>query len=238
MSVNAGTRRFEIRDGQSVPLPRVPDVSIDDKQGIAKTVHLLGHLARYNFLKDLQPTKAPSSFSPDKFRFEPVDTDGYALVQSAGVYEATDKQGVDLQFESVGRAQNIHIAIFLFNATWGIEKLYPEDGQPTAQVVPGHDPTLPFELTMNIPRGRPEDPPDTIDLFRAYVYAGDHQPSWDELSLPDLPIDASLVPPGLPAEPVLEENVGDDNMSRNVVRQQSSRENWTVLEFRIRTSPS
>ncbi|KAL4756987.1 caspase domain-containing protein [Aspergillus foveolatus] len=246
VAINVESKMFEIRDYRSIRLPRVPTISIGDERGIAKVIHILRRIARYTALECLEYSPKLGTLSPDNFRFEAVDKDGQYLPQVKGLYEANDRQEIELRFFNLKAAENTHVAIFSFNATWGVEKMYPEDGQPTAHVPPVAEAAVSVVITMEIPKGSPADPLDITDLFRAYVYTGDHPPSWDEIVLPNLPTDASVVPVDLPVEPILEEDVGD-GLSRNGTKPRSRRtnrkrdapdKNWTVLDLRVHTSPN
>jgi len=247
VSLDHVARRLEIRNGQGVRVPRVPGISVDGEGAGAKVAHMLKHLARFKALVGLDYGNPPNSLTTSDYSFELLDEDGKVLKLSEGGYDARDNQQVTARFTNKSTTNDVHVAMFMFNATWGVERIYPEDGQPTAQAVAGGERALTCDLTMCIPRvAHPEDPPDIRDLFRAYVYVGDHPPSWDELLLPDIPVHADLVPAGLPVEPVLEEDIGgDDSTSRNRrpptkrrARNKKPKEQWTVLDFWVHTSPA
>ncbi|KAH7020467.1 caspase domain-containing protein [Ilyonectria destructans] len=240
--VNIGARQINIGDGGGNQLRRVPGISVDDALAIPKIVHIVRHVGRYNALKGYQCPRSSSAFSPDDFRFKPIYEGGETLAQSSNVYKAIKDEKIVIRFENIGSLQNIHVAIFMFNSSWGIEKLEPEGGQPMVQVVPGPQPHDVESFIMCIPKGSRKGVPDeadVIDLYRAYVYAGDQPPSWDELQLPNLPIDASSVSSGLYVEPVLEEDMENEDFLRNATRIKKKRkrslqgELWTILEFKI-----
>ncbi|KAF2965536.1 hypothetical protein GQX73_g8061 [Xylaria multiplex] len=250
VSFDHHTRSLVINNSKGVRVPRVPAISIEDEGAGAKIIHLLKHLARYMALETLAYAEPSTSIITGNYRFELLDAHGDALEMLEQGYEVRDNQEVTVRFVNQSSAKNVHVAIFMFNATWGVERIYPEDGQPTAQVVPGEGEALTCDLIMCITkRAHFEDPPDIRDLFRAYVYVGDHPPSWDELQLPDIPADAGLVPAGLAVEPMLDEDIGEgQSMTRNRKkgyrrrrRQDGDRvtnnvDEWTVLDFWVHTT--
>ncbi|KAI1355888.1 hypothetical protein F5Y01DRAFT_267996 [Xylaria sp. FL0043] len=240
VSLDNDSRKLVIKDGKGVRIPRVPGISVDDEGAAAKITYLLKNLARFIALKTFAYVKPSTSMVISDYRFELLDDDEKKLEKSNEAYELRDNQAVIVRFMNQSNAKNVHVAIFMFNATWGVDKIYPTEGQPTAQVVPGDEGAVLCGVAMCVTkRAHPEDPPDIRDLFRAYIYVGDHPPSWDELQLPDIPANAACVPTGLPVEPMLDEDVGEDEITRNrrkgYVRRRSKdsdkADQWTMLEF-------
>ncbi|KAH6974440.1 hypothetical protein BKA56DRAFT_94633 [Ilyonectria sp. MPI-CAGE-AT-0026] len=252
VSLNRNTRSIEICDGRGARLHRVPAVPIDDEGAVAKVAYMLKHLSRYKALANLDYGRPPDSLATDSYRFELLDRHGQALQPATTdkTYHVENGQAVTVRFANQSTTENVQVAMFMFNATWGIERIYPEDGQPTAQAVPSDTQALLCGLDMYIPPpAHTDDPPDIYDLIRAYIYVGDHPPSWDELLLPDVPPDADLLPVDLPVEPVLEEDLGggSDDDTRNKKPKRPSRkphkvtaaiDPWNMLEFRVHTRPS
>ncbi|KAK1856146.1 hypothetical protein CCHR01_01211 [Colletotrichum chrysophilum] len=233
----------------------VPNIPANDPNRARKAARILNHMARFNALKSIEHGLLSRALSRDGFTFEPLDDSALwrplANLES-GMYEARHGQIIRLLFRNIGPATNIHLAVFSFNSTRGIEKFYPEDGQPMALVYPRNTSEASFasqehfvRLQMHTPQKANPGDSDTVDLYRAYVYQGNSPPSWDELSLPDLPNDARNITEELPVEPVLEEHSGrsDDmrnarrlpgNVSKDLDRLKVSEDPWTFLEFRIR----
>ncbi|GAW15107.1 hypothetical protein ANO14919_045160 [Xylariales sp. No.14919] len=246
VSIDDATERLEIRDSQDVRVSRVPAVSVDGEGAGAKILHILNHLARFKALQSLNYISPSTSLSTSQYVLEMLGPDGNPLEISNGVYQARDNQDVTARFVNKSVERNVHVAIFMFNATWSLERMYPEDGQPTAQVAPGEDQAATVDLTMCIPpeRAHPDDPPHARDLLRAYVYVGAHPPSWDELLLPDIPANADLIPTGLQVDPLLGDGEGEGGDSsrngkrskRRQVTQVNSSRQWTVLDLWVHTT--
>ncbi|OJD33591.1 caspase domain-containing protein [Diplodia corticola] len=105
-----------------------------------------------------------------------------------------------------------------------------------------------FRVDMILPeKTNEEDSNAADDLYRAYVYIGEKPPSWDELSLPDIPKDSSRIAAEGPAagvEPVCHDGTKPDPFSRGGRAHPDSSEDeqviveWTVVDFRIRIDAS
>ncbi|QYS95108.1 Caspase domain-containing protein [Trichoderma simmonsii] len=240
--LNSDTNTFEIKDNQHKRVARVPAISVIDYRAGGKIARMLKQLARFNALADLDYMygEPSGSLTAGNYTFELLDREtGKALKPSEGTYEVKDNQQVEVRFVNNSEDKNVHVAIFMFNATWGIQRVYPEeDGQPTAQAMP-RDMELTCGLQMCIPRTvHADDPPDIRDRFRAYVYRGDKPPSWDELLLPDIPADAGLVPSVLTMEPKAVEDTGDASRNgKRLPKSKKSHGEWGLLEFWVHTTP-
>ncbi|KAJ8131832.1 hypothetical protein O1611_g1791 [Lasiodiplodia mahajangana] len=237
VSLDIHNKNVEIKDGQNKSLSRVPTIPLDEDAG-GKVVYMLKHLARFKALEAFDYAKPPSSLAVGDYKFELLDDNGGALGMSGDVYEASNKQEVTVQFENNSASDNVHVAIFVFGSAWEIQRIHPENGQPTAHVPANRNTTC--DITMYIPKRIRM----AKDLFRAYVFDGDHPPSWDELVLPGLTADADFIPTRLPVEPVLEEDVEDEGAARDAKKGHAKRrprkveknEPWAVLDFWVHTS--
>lgn len=238
-------RAFEIRDANNIRVARIPEISIEDERRGSKIAHILSHLLRFKALKHLEKARLSDTFSTVDFEFDPLNKRKEILSKKAGQYEASHNQDLKIRFINKSQASNIHIAIFCFTASWGIMKVYPEDGQPTAQVPPNGCQPLLIDMYTWIPASASsKDPSDVSDLYRAYIYDGDDPPSWDDISLPKLPTLSSEITPGLPVEPVVIEQ--NDDPSRDpgkrsptkVKNKHVRKGEWIVMDFKIHTSPN
>lgn len=245
-SLNYDTNSFEIKDAQHERVARVPAISVlDDRAGV-KIAYMLKHLERFSAVADFSYGEPPNLLDPQSYTFELLDDQGTALIPLGNEYEVRNGQDLTIRFvNNDTTAKNVHVAIFLFSATWGIQRCYPEDGQSTIQAMPD-DKALTCDIRMSIPRAvHDTDPPDIRDRFRAYIYRGDQPPSWDELLLPDIPAHAGSVPEVLVVEPLPEEEDEEDG-SRNIKKpsrgtkprvQNEKEESWQVKDFWVHTTP-
>ncbi|KJZ69989.1 hypothetical protein HIM_10634 [Hirsutella minnesotensis 3608] len=201
----------------------------------------LAAVSRFQAIKNLRYGAPQHSLRLGRFTFELLDSNGTPLQKaSSGKYEVLEGQELVVSFVDNEHSQPVHISIFNLNATWGVEKLHPGDGQDSEETLA--DKPVRVDVRMEIPGGTNADPPEIDDIIRAFIYTGEHPPSWDELILPNLPAESSQVFPDLPVEAVLfapdlpENPLGSRQMK--VRRQQERGGQWAVLDFVVRTSRS
>ncbi|KJZ70852.1 hypothetical protein HIM_09766 [Hirsutella minnesotensis 3608] len=231
----------EIQDENGRRFSRIPKVSLGQEDGVTKLAHIINHLARFQAIKNLRYGAPQHSLRLESFTFELLDSNGTPLQKaSSGKYEVLEGQELVVSFVDNERSQPVHISIFNLNATWGVEKLHPGDGQDSEETLA--DKPVRVDVRMEIPGGTKADPPEIDDIIRAFIYTGEHPPTWDELTLPNLPAESSQVFPDLPVEAVLfapdlsENPLGSRQMK--VRRKQEREGQWAVLDFVVRTSRS
>lgn len=234
-------QHFEFHDEKGVRLSRLPKISLEDAEGSKKLAHILRHLARFQAIQGLQNSNPQSSLSPANFTFELLDTNEKPLPKaSSGKYEIEEGQAITISFVNNKLLKPVHVAFFSLNATWGIEKLSPQGGQPSEEAF-GHNPVR-CTVEMEIPGKASEDDPSEIDdTIKACVYAGEPPLSWDELALPNLPLEVSLIWPDTPVEAAFVgyDPVADAHRNPKAVTTPSTmREGrWAILDFIVHTSP-
>lgn len=134
-----GKRSFRIetdQDGHWVPVSRVPFIRLDDPDAKSKVSYMLRHLARFRALANHDyAIEGSNANSTADYTFELLGAE-----KTDGVYETKHGDEVDVRFRNNSKLKdhNVHIAIFMFNATWGVERLHPhpDDGQTTTHLVP------------------------------------------------------------------------------------------------------
>ncbi|OHE92592.1 hypothetical protein CORC01_12103 [Colletotrichum orchidophilum] len=254
-TVLVGTEVIEIRDGKNIHLDRVPKISVKDPEASWKVASILVHLSRLSNLRDHHGSVVPESLESVRFTFEPFDRKKDEILDknTTGLYKARDGQEIRLRFRNVSASQNIHLAIFSFNATWGVEKFWPADGQPM-QLVPPYErdsraakkQEVCRSLKVSIPpKAKPEDSNKVVDLYRAYIYQGELPTSWDEICLLDLPSNASEITKlgSEPLKPSLKKfkkhERGHETRNGKALDDSESESDeevdrhWWVLDFRI-----
>ncbi|KAJ4014188.1 hypothetical protein NW752_005905 [Fusarium irregulare] len=232
-------RGFLVKTRQDNGMRQLPVIAIDDGDLIPKIMYLLKHLARFHALKNFDHGPHSKRFQPDYYSFELLEYEGGALNSSEGLFQAEEEQEVTVRFTNNSSVDNVHVAIFTFNATHGIERLCPSEGQPTEQVPHGKERPMTCDLGLYIPDA---ESLEAIDVYRAYVYVGENPPSWDELILPDVPAEASQVPTGLTVEahPEMELSSGEGTRNGKKIKKKrvldESGSEWGILEFTVRTA--
>lgn len=129
----------------------------------------------------------------------------------------------------------------------GTRKIYPGYGQNADEIRGigdvehnGEDKReigLELEIKSSIPKKSVcEDPSDAFDQFFVFVCGVDDRgsPSWDEISLPSLPIDGSLLNLDDFAVYIDGLDAGKQLDSKGIVGRPAVRE-WSVLGFHVRT---
>lgn len=239
ITFDAVKKGFLVEARQNKGMRQLPTIASNDENVIPKVLYLLKHLARFHALKYFNHGTHSKRFQPDDYSFELLEYQGGALNSSEGIYQAKEDQEVTVRFTNNSAVDNVHVAIFLFNATYGTERLCPSEGQPTEQVPRGKERPMTCDLGLYIPDS---ESLEARDVYRAYVYVGDNPPSWDELILPDIPANASQVPTDLLVEAIPETDLKGGDVTRNgkkIKKKRAFDENaseWGILEFTVRTT--
>jgi hypothetical protein len=238
ITFDAIKRGFLVEARQNNGMRQLPTISANDENVIPKVLCLLKQLARFHALKYFNHGPHSKHFQPDDYSFELLEYQGGGLKSSEGVYQAKEDQEVTVRFTNNSAVDNVHVAIFTFNATYGVERLCPSEGQPTEQVPRGKERPMTCDLGLYIPDS---ESLEARDVYRAYVYVGDNPPSWDELILPDIPANASQVPTDLSVEATPETDLKGGEVTRNgkkIKKKRALDDNgyeWGILEFTVRT---
>ncbi|KAK6524475.1 hypothetical protein TWF281_011383 [Arthrobotrys megalospora] len=190
--------KFEIlTDGKQ--LPRVPKLSSKDEKWIQKLSYLLSHLARFRALEAIPKGIPNQLLSSNCFSFT-VTTRGplpRPIRYYDGRYHAPGGQELIISFKLTENYpyESCYVSFYGFSSSWGIQKLYPGPGQTARKTHKlGKER---FKVVMEAPHeGTEGDSFDIEDTIRAYIST--KETSWEEHSLPDLPIEASSIPIELP----------------------------------------
>ncbi|EWC46495.1 hypothetical protein DRE_04218 [Drechslerella stenobrocha 248] len=246
ISVHPQHKTFEIYENgkRLARLPRI--VSKDVEQQAESLAYALRRVARFRDIKRLGNDDGCNPLEPGSFLFQLHGESGEHLRKDTdGVYRVVDGQSVTISFKLLNSRNresdldSVDVAFFNLNPSWGIQKLYPGPGQSVHKT---HEKsTERFSIQMSIPqRTSAEDPEEIEDTIRAYVYAGDQPPSWDELVLEDLPVEDTLIPLDFRIDAIkTQEPQKKPAMQRNAgVNGRSTKEpRWGVLDIKIRTIP-
>ncbi|CAG7555673.1 unnamed protein product [Fusarium equiseti] len=109
---------------------QLPTIAANDENVIPKALCLLKHLVRFHALKYFNHGPHSKRFQPDDYSFELLEYQGGALKSSEGVYQAKEDQEVTVRFTNNSAVDNVHVAIFTFNATYGVERLCLHHREP------------------------------------------------------------------------------------------------------------
>ncbi|KAF7184207.1 hypothetical protein CNMCM7691_004832 [Aspergillus felis] len=242
-------RRFRIADENGSPLSRVPAIPMDDgdknespKSGVAKLASVLRHLARYLSVRDLRNRDPRTSLALGNFRCTVTNSDGEDVPKGpSGCYEVRESEVFYIEIKNVRLMRPVYVNLVCTAASWQIMKLNRLD-ESTGTEVWASEPYV-HEMNMIIPETQKEDCQEGVyDLIKAFVYTGPHPPSWDELTLPKLPVDASAIAfhsTSDPVEPIISNLQKREGSFREPGPPLPSHapEKWGVLEFWIHTTP-
>ncbi|KAF3920063.1 Metacaspase-1 [Arthrobotrys entomopaga] len=240
----SGEGYFKIRDNNSRRLANIPTISISEDSAVEKLAYTICHLARFRDIKNLQSRNELSSLASMPFVFELLTTTGdYIPKSSNGGYEVKENQEVIISFTNRNPARPVYVTFFCLTSAWGIEKLCPLDGSrgyKTWESEPVQDPD---PLSFGIPpRAGPDDPAEVDDILRACVYYGNDPPSWNGLTLPDLPTQGRAIRIEEALEAVLgvPEN-GDQARNSKVVKEDgisgvASDGDWAFIDIVVHVS--
>jgi hypothetical protein len=212
---------FVILDGEGLPLSRIPQIPLDDKQKTEKLIHVLLHLSRFREIERLKNYNLYTSLKPKSFSFDLLDEELTLLSKNpSGGYDVEHEDIVNISFVNNSQFESVHVTILELNATWGIKKLHAEEtfeGYPVKR-----------RLRMRIPPPTsPHDPADINDTYRAIVCAGTRIPSWDAIQLPDITLDKD--------RSNWFRNADDDVDTSNIQATRTTL--WQFLDLVIHTSP-
>jgi hypothetical protein len=212
---------FVILDGDGLPLARIPQIRLDDKQKTEKLIHVLQHLARFRAIESLKNYNPYSSLRPKNFSFNLLDEELTPLSKNAsGKYDVQHEDIVHVFVVNKSQFESVHVTIFELNATWGIRKIHAE------QTIEDYPVTR--RLRMRIPPPTsPQDPAEINDTIRVIVCTGTRIPSWDTIQLPDITLDRD--------SSNWFRNTDDDAVANNIPAMRATL--WQFLDLVIHTSP-
>ncbi|KAK4235079.1 hypothetical protein C8A03DRAFT_37086 [Achaetomium macrosporum] len=212
---------YELQSGDQKRLARVPRVPRDDPDAARKVARMLQHIARYQDVETFALRVAQRSSSAGELKVECKVLNSDAPLprhaEKPWCYQVTEDHAFDLHVAySAPRGQNVWMALFTLNGSWGIQKVYPMRGENAAAMQSNSDEdkdedeggdedgndycefTEKVEITTGIPpKCVEEDPAEMEDRFLVFVCRGIglSAPSWEDICLPSLPPDSSLLRP-------------------------------------------
>lgn len=166
-----------------------------------------------------------------------------------GRYRVHENDFIIYTFSYHGPFDALWMAIFLLSSSWGIRKVYPGKGQNAEEIwstEPGLDPLV-LRIKLNIPpKCADSDPDDTVDKIVVFAASKSDDrgvaitaPCWDELALPPLPVDSSV----LPLDDKVDAWCVDEDSSRGDSQMQATKVSgprrifWYSTSFDIHTFP-
>jgi hypothetical protein len=268
VSINA-KGNFEVCQAAIGRLDRVPEVSQKDPDAVRKLATIFRHIARYRVIEQLLLSRPKLHLDRDMFQLACLVKDSEEKLRQdlSGKYIAREKTGFDFELTYFGPPDSsVWMALFELNASWGIRKLYPGYGRNAEEVTSsenvdedverGGTILRKFSLKLDVNTYIPqkcvsEDRPDTIDQFLVFVCAVDDKspPSWDEISLPPLPVASEMLNTGDfgayrydPTTDELETDKGGSGKRPGKAKKKAKEKPflrpWNILGFQVQTFPA
>ncbi|PVH71736.1 hypothetical protein DL98DRAFT_93299 [Cadophora sp. DSE1049] len=214
---------FEI-DKYGIRLERLPTVSINDKLAIPRLIHVLRHVTRYSDIQGMWDRPRTCIVVEEDFDIRPTnDSEMPRMTNGIRRFTLVEGETLTLEFAYTGPLASVWVQFYELNASWGIEKkleklMYPKVPEPPVAIVT----TIP-------PKGRENDAEDVTDRYMIFISDNRDRRSWDEISLPCLPIGAGP----------LESETADypPDFTRGEWVQADPAPIWGLSVFEIRTLP-
>jgi hypothetical protein len=224
-------------------LPRLPKIQLGGiEQQIERLAYILRHLARFREIEKLQNDEIENPLKSEWFLFRLETESGRLTRDPSGTYQVMDGQPLIVSFKLLKECglESVYVTFFNLNPSWGIHKLYPGPGQSVHKTAENR--LERFRIRMSIPdKSSAEDPHDIYDTIRVFVYAGENPPSWDELALPNLPVEDALIPLDFRVDAIMSDvqTLACPARQAEASRERSAIETdrWGVLDIKIHTTP-
>ncbi|EPS39708.1 hypothetical protein H072_6503 [Dactylellina haptotyla CBS 200.50] len=226
-------------------IPRLPKIPTNDKDWIVKVSYLLNHVARFRALNEIKNDMIDLEDSLDRnwvtFQVARTDYKG-GIVKSGSGKKLQVQEHTELEFtftlSDKSPLDHVYLGVYAFSPSWSVQKVHPGPGQPLIKVRRGTTET--FWLQPEIPLASTADDPEIVeDTVKAFVCTS--QETWEEIELPDLPVNAFFNPTkhlihGTEAFEDLEEK---DRNARVISREEHTDDSpkWLILDITVETSP-
>jgi hypothetical protein len=226
---------FEIQENGK-RLSRIPKLSVEDDKWRQRLAYLLSHLARFRAIEALPNNMIDDPLPCNWFSFKVQALSGQLVRESNGRYNVTEGQRVVVSFRLKEECplEYVYVSFFGLHPSWGIRKLHPGPGQFAFKT--SRSRLERFGISMEIPPGRSDDPVEINDIIRVFIST--NEASWEEIALPDLPVEGSFVP--LESEGDVALSVQDPDAESLAARNSKSfsmgEEKWGVMDIIIHTS--
>ncbi|KAF3315813.1 hypothetical protein TWF173_003009 [Orbilia oligospora] len=179
-------------------ITRIPRVPLEDGKWIQKTAYLLCHLARFYALhalpNDLNRIKTPFPANWFSYTAEAKGLETIQKVDEKYHVKGGEELKISLKLNDICPLEFVYVTFYGFNSVWGIHKVHPGPGQAAIKV-PRKRPER-FAIAIDVaPPNSEGNSVDIEDTIRALIST--REVSWEELTLPDLPVEELSVLEGL-----------------------------------------
>ncbi|KAK6511197.1 hypothetical protein TWF481_000118 [Arthrobotrys musiformis] len=178
------------REGK--PVPRIPIVSIEDREWIQKLSFLICHLARFEALSRQQTEFVTEPLPPHWFTFTAKAKGLEPIRECEEAYHVKGGQKliVSFQLNDSCPLESAYVSFYTFSSAWGIHKIHPGPGQNSTKLSKRR--VERFGIGVDPPPSTGEYLGEIQDTIRAFICTSDI--SWEELMLPDLPLEDLSIP--------------------------------------------
>ncbi|KAG5800535.1 hypothetical protein H9Q69_000422 [Fusarium xylarioides] len=182
-----------IQDRDGNRLPWLPKICTSQPGAVRMLARTVNHFTRFYAIKTLSYGRPPGNLPRSRFEFVAKDKNTDVILpndETGRFFQAYNGQrivvGLSVRREPKGESPPTYGVIFQLSDQFGVIQRSPPKHTPMAELLQGDGDYLFIEGTMAIPSGRETNRMNVTDTYRAYIYCGKTQPSWDELELHEI----------------------------------------------------
>ncbi|KAF3193748.1 hypothetical protein TWF225_009292 [Orbilia oligospora] len=227
-------------------IPRIPRLSVQNSRWVEKLAYILCHVARFQDLYNIPSGNIHRSLPPYWFSYAARAMGLEPIIELEGRYHVKGgtKLIISLKLNDTCPLEYVYVSFYSFSSDRGIQKVHPGPGQ-TATKLPRNRLER-FGIIVDALKDGRDNLEETEDTIRAFICT--REVSWEELTLPDLPMNGLSVPSGSMngVTVVLQENhnaeiaqkisAGGDSTRKAKSLPLDERERLSILDLVIRTT--
>lgn len=220
---------FRISRYGKPPLGRLPNISCNDPTWPTKLAQVLSHVTRFQALNELYHSSYNDHLPEAHFKLE-------------ADLEVRDGDTTELTLHYYGSLSSIWISLYIFDASWGISKLFPflEGASHNLGVYSG-EAEVSLTIQMTVPLKHRQDDQDTIEddlVFFISTSPDGHVPSWGDICPPEIRPTGDFMPVEWARPPSQEsESICNNKSGTSFNEAGGLKTTWAVIRQTIRTSP-